>query len=223
MVKEYDNNSSEEIVINFLKKNKNFFIKYPDLATKLNFPLKDTGSDKVIDLDAYRYKKISQENIDLQNQMTEILLAGKSHISSQKRILKSSLKILNSKSTDKVIGVILADFKTLLGCEIVNCFSSDSNIDINNVQKIDIKIAKSYFKDKVIINLNQNPKGILLFFPNKSKIIKSYILLNININENFFIIAMGSKDITKFSPDQQIGLVEYLIKIIEIKLKKELL
>jgi uncharacterized protein YigA (DUF484 family) len=223
MVKEYDNNSSEEIVINFLKKNKNFFIKYPELATKLNFPLKDTGSDKVIDLDAYRYKKISQENIDLQNQMTEILLAGKSHISSQKRILKSSLKILNSKSTDKVIGVILADFKTLLGCEIVNCFSSDSNIDINNVQKIDIKIAKSYFKDKAIINLNQNPKGILLFFPNKSKIIKSYILLNININENFFIIAMGSKDITKFSPDQQIGLVEYLIKIIEIKLKKELL
>ena len=223
MVKEYDNNSSEEIVINFLKKNKNFFIKYPDLATELNFPLKDTGSDKVIDLDAYRYKKISQENIDLQNQMTEILLAGKSHISSQNRILKSSLKILNSKSTDKVIGVILADFKTLLGCEIVNCFSSDSNIDINNVQKIDIKIAKSYFKDKAIINLNQNPKGILLFFPNKSKIIKSYILLNININENFFIIAMGSKDITKFSPDQQIGLVEYLIKIIEIKLKKELL
>lgn len=223
MVKEYDNNSSEEIVINFLKKNKNFFIKYPDLATELNFPLKDTGSDKVIDLDAYRYKKISQENIDLQNQMTEILLAGKSHISSQKRILKSSLKILNSKSTDKVIGVILADFKTLLGCEIVNCFSSDSNIDINNVQKIDIKIAKSYFKDKAIINLNQNPKGILLFFPNKSKIIKSYILLNININENFFIIAMGSKDITKFSPDQQIGLVEYLIKIIEIKLKKDLL
>ena len=221
MVKEYDNNSSEEIVINFLKKNKNFFIKYPDLATELNFPLKDTGSDKVIDLDAYRYKKISQENIDLQNQMTEILLAGKSHISSQKRILKSSLKILNSKSTDKVIGVILADFKTLLGCEIVNCFSSDTNID--NVQKIDIKIAKSYFKDKAIINLNQNPKGILLFFPNKSKIIKSYILLNININENFFIIAMGSKDITKFSPDQQIGLVEYLIKIIEIKLKKELL
>lgn len=221
MVKEYDNNSSEEIVINFLKKNKNFFIKYPDLATELNFPLKDTGSDKVIDLDAYRYKKISQENIDLQNQMTEILLAGKSHIASQKRILKSSLKILNSKSTDKVIGVILADFKTLLGCEIVNCFSSDSNID--NVQKIDIKIAKSYFKDKAIINLNQNPKGILLFFPNKSKIIKSYILLNININENFFIIAMGSKDIMKFSPDQQVELVEYLIRIIEIKLKKELL
>jgi len=223
MIKEYDNNSLEEIVINYLKKNNNFFIKYPDLASELNYPLKNRGSDKVIDLDAYRYEKISQENIDLQNQMTEILLAGKSHISSQKKILKSSLKILKSKSIDKFINVILTDFKILLGCEIINCFSSDDNININNVQKIDIKVAKSYFKDKAIININQNPKGILLYFPNKSKIIKSYILLNINISENFFIIAMGSKNISKFSPDQQVELVEYLIKIIEIRLKKELL
>jgi len=223
MKKDQDKNSSEELVITYLKKNKNFFLKYPELTKELNFSLKDNGSDKIIDLDAYRYKKISQENIDLQNQMTEILLAGKSHSSSQKRILKSSLKILNSKSINKVINAILADFKILLGCEIINCFSTDDSINIIDVQKIDAKIAKSYFKDKEIINLNQNPKGTLLYFPNKSKIVKSYILLKVNMNENFIIIAMGSKDIKKFSPDQQVSLVEYLIKIIEIKLKKELL
>ena len=218
MKKEQGKNSSEELVITYLKKNKNFFLKYPELIKELNFSLKDNGSDKVIDLDAYRYKKISQENIDLQNQMTEILLAGKSHITSQKRILKSSLKILNSKSINKVINAILADFKTLLGCEIINCFSTDNSININDVQKIDVKIAKSYFKDKAITNINQNPKGALLYFPNKSKIVKSYILLKVNMNENFLIIAMGSKDINKFSPDQQVDLVEYLIKIIEIKI-----
>jgi len=218
MKKEQDKNSSEELVITYLKKNKNFFLKYPELIKKLNFSLKDNGSDKVIDLDAYRFKKISQENIDLQNQMTEILLAGKSHITSQKRILKSSLKILNSKSINKVINAILADFKTLLGCEIINCFSTDNSININDVQKIDVKIAKSYFKDKAITNINQNPKGALLYFPNKSKIVKSYILLKVNMSENFLIIAMGSKDINKFSPDQQVDLVEYLIKIIEIKI-----
>ena len=218
MKKEQDKNSSEELVITYLKKNKNFFLKYPELIKELNFSLKDNGSDKVIDLDTYRFKKISQENIDLQNQMTEILLAGKSHITSQKRILKSSLKILNSKSINKVINAILADFKTLLGCEIINCFSTDNSININDVQKIDVKIAKSYFKDKAITNINQNPKGALLYFPNKSKIVKSYILLKVNMSENFLIIAMGSKDINKFSPDQQVDLVEYLIKIIEIKI-----
>ena len=122
MTRKNNNGSAEELVQNFLKKNKNFFIKHPELLKELQFPLKDEGSDKVIDLQIYRYKKINQENIDLQNQMTQILLAGKSHLQSQKRILRSSLKILNCKSLSKVISVILTDFKTLLGCQYINCF-----------------------------------------------------------------------------------------------------
>ena len=218
MKRKDDNSSAEELVQNFLKKNKNFFIKHPELLKELQFPLKDEGSEKVIDLQVYRYKKINQENIDLQNQMTQILLAGKSHMQSQKRILKSSLKILNSKSLAKVFSVILSDFKTLLGCEYINCFSTNNNISINEVQKVDTRVAKSYFRDKTMTNLNQNPKGVLLFFPNKSPQIKSYILLKINFQEDMFVVAMGSKDINKFNPDQQVDLIEYLVKIIEIKI-----
>ena len=218
MKRKDDNSSAEELIQNFLKKNKNFFIKHPELLKELQFPLKDEGSDKVIDLQVYRYKKINQENIDLQNQMTQILLAGKSHMQSQKRILKSSLKILNSKSLAKVFSVILSDFKTLLGCEYINCFSTNNNVGINEVQKIDTRVAKSYFRDKTMTNLNQNPKGVLLFFPNKSPQIKSYILLKINFQEDMFVVAMGSKNINKFNPDQQVDLIEYLIKIIENKI-----
>ena len=218
MKRKDDNSSAEELIQNFLKKNKNFFIKHPELLKELQFPLKDEGSDKVIDLQVYRYKKINQENIDLQNQMTQILLAGKSHMQSQKRILKSSLKILNSKSLAKVFGVILSDFKLLLGCEYINCFSTNNNIGINEVQKIDTRVAKSYFREKAMTNLNQNPKGVLLFFPNKSPQIKSYILLKINFQEDMFVVAMGSKDINKFNSDQQVDLIEYLIKIIENKI-----
>ena len=218
MKRKDDNSSAEELVQNFLKKNKNFFIKHPELLKELQFPLKHEGSDKVIDLQVYRYKKINQENIDLQNQMTQILLAGKSHMQSQKRILKSSLKILNSKSLAKVFSVILSDFKLLLGCEYINCFSTNNNVGINEVQKIDTRVAKSYFRDKTMTNLNQNPKGVLLFFPNKSPQIKSYILLKINFQEDMFVVAMGSKDINKFNPDQQVDLIEYLIKVIENKI-----
>ena len=218
MKRKDDNSSPEELVKNFLKKNKNFFLKHTDLLKELQFPTKNRESDKVIDLQVYRYKKINQENIDLQNQMTQILLAGKSHMQSQKRILKSSTKILNCKSLKKVFEVILSDFKILLGCEYINCFSTSNNVGINEVQKIDTRVAKSYFRDKAITNLNQNPKGVLLFFPNKSPQIKSYILLKINFQEDIFIVAMGSKDINKFNPDQQVDLIEYLIKIIEIKI-----
>ena len=219
MTKEKDKDSAEEIVINYLKKNKNFFIKYPEITKQLNFLIKDNGSNKVIDLDAYRYKKISQENIDLQNQMTEILLAGKSHQNSQKRILKSTLRILNTKTLSKLTDVIINDLKNILACDIVNCFTSNNSLKIDNLNKIDSRIAQSYFKNNSLTNLNQNPKGILLFFPNKSKLIKSYILLKIIFNNSFLIVAMGSKNKENFTQDMQVDLVEFLIKIIEIKLK----
>ena len=218
MAKENGKDSAEELVIKYLKKNKNFFIKFPELTKEFNFPLKDRSSDKVIDLDAYRYKKISQENIDLQNQITEILLAGKSLVSVQRRILRSSLKILNSKSMLKIIDVIINDFKIFLACDVVNCFTTDNNFKINNVHLVDKKISNTYFKNKFKTYLNQNPKGILLYFPNKSKIIKSYILLKVNVGNNYLIIAMGSKEKNKFSPDLKVDLIEYLTRIIEIKL-----
>ena len=103
---------------------------------------------------------------------------------------------------------------------IINCFLTEYHTNINEVQKIDSKVAKSYFKDKSITNLNQNPKGILLYFPNKSKIVKSYILLKINLgNKDFFVVAMGSKDpLINLIPANRLISVEYLIKIIEIKI-----
>ena len=94
----HEDEISEKQIINFLKKNKNFFIKNSELVNELNFPTVDNSSDKGVDLEAYRYKKISQQNIDLQNQMTKVLLAGKSHLNAQKKILKSTIRILNIKS-----------------------------------------------------------------------------------------------------------------------------
>ena len=214
----HEDEISEKLIINFLKKNKNFFIKNSELINELNFPTQDNSSDKVIDLEAYRYKKISQQNIDLQNQMTKILLAGKSHLNAQKRVLKSTIRILNIKSLPKLITLIKNDLKIILGCDEMNCFITNENIRAENLSQLDIKVANSYFKNKMVTNLNQNPKGLLLFFPNKSEKIKSYILLKVKFREDIIILAMGSKDKNKFTVDMQTDLVEYLIKIIEVNL-----
>ena len=214
----HEDEISEKQIINFLKKNKNFFIKNSELVNELNFPTVDNSSDKVVDLEAYRYKKISQQNIDLQNQMTKVLLAGKSHLNAQKRILKSTIRILNVKNLQKLISLIKNDLKIILGCDEMNCFVTNENIRSENLSQLDNKIANSYFKNKMVTNLNQNPKGLLLFFPNKSATIKSYILLKVKFREDSLILAMGSNNKNKFTVDMQTDLVEYLIKIIEVNL-----
>ena len=210
--------SSKELVIQYLKKNKKLFVYYPELLEQLEFPSIFKDADKIVDLNAYRSQKFKNNYDRLKKQMSEVLKAGSSHIVSQKRILKTSLKILNTKSLAKLIDVIVNDLGSLLACDLVNCYFTSDKIKHNSISQMDNEIATSYFRDKPQTYLNQNPKGIPLFFPNKSKIIKSYILLKIVYGTDRFIVAMGSKDINKFTKDQQVDLIEYLIQIIQIKL-----
>ena len=210
--------SAEELVIQYLKKNKDLFVNHPELLEQLEFPSQLKGTNKIIDLNAYRFKKFKNDYDHLKKQMSEILKAGSSHLVSQKRILKSSLKVLNTKSLSKLIDVIVNDLGDLLACDLVNCYFTSDKIKHHGISQIDNKIATSYFRDKPQTNLNQNPKGIPLFFPNKTKIIKSYILLKIIYGSDRFIVAMGSKDVNKFTKDQQVDLIEYLIQVIQIKL-----
>ena len=218
MAKKYDKDSTEELVIQYLKKNNNFFLDFPNLVDVLNFPAQVKESNKIIDLNAYRSKKVKNDYDQLKKQMTEILKAGSSHLVSQKRILKTSLKILNTKSLTKLINVIVNDFGPLLACDLVNCFFTSNRFKQSSISQIDNKVATSYFRDKPQTYLNQNPKGISLFFPNKSKIIKSYMLLKIVYGSDRFIVAMGSKNVNKFTQDQQVDLIEFLIQIIQIRL-----
>ena len=210
--------SAEDLVLQYLIKNKDLFVRHPKLLEQLEFPSQLKGTNKIIDLNAYRSKKLKSDYDYLKKLMSKILKAGSGHLVSQKRILKSSLKILNTKSLSKLINLIAKDLGPLLACHVVNCFITSNKLRHNSLSQIDNKIAISYFRDKSQTNLNQNPKGIPLFFPNKSRIIKSYLLLKIVYGSDRFIVAMGSKDINKFTKDQKVDLIEYLIQIIQIKL-----
>ena len=44
-----DKSSAEELVIQYLKKNKNLFLNYPELLNEMNFPSQIKDSNKIID------------------------------------------------------------------------------------------------------------------------------------------------------------------------------
>lgn len=218
MPKKNSSFSDEKFVIQYLKKNKKFFLENPDLLKMINFNNIAKNSNKIVDLNSYRLEKTKNDYNKLKNQMNAVLKAGSNLISSQNRILKASLKVLNTRKLSKLIELIVNDLATLLVCDVANCFFTSNKIRHNKINQIDNKIASNFFLQKPQTYLNQNPKGIPLFFPNKSKIIKSYMLIKIVFHSDRFIIALGSKNINKFTKDQKVDLIEYLIQVIQIKL-----
>ena len=65
-----DRESAEELVIQYLKKNKNLFLDNPELLNEVNFPAEAKIFNRIIDLNAYRSNKIKNEYDQLKNQMT---------------------------------------------------------------------------------------------------------------------------------------------------------
>lgn len=218
MKKKDEQDPFEKKIKSYLLKNKNFFLDHQDLLSELNFTTTKKTSSKIIDLNAYRSLKIKKDNEKLNKQISTILKVGNSNLNSQKRILKTSLRILNTKSLTKLIDVISNDFGSLLGCDVVNCYFTNNKINHKDIKIINNKLTNNFFNEKPQTYLNQNPKGVSIFFPNKSKIVKSYILLKIIYNSDRFILAMGSKNPQKFTKDQKVDLIEYLIQVTQIKL-----
>ena len=85
MSKKNNKSSVEVLVIQYLKKNKNLFLNYPELLNELNFPSQIKDSNKIIDLNIYRSNKIKKDYDQLKQQMKEILKAGNQ--SNRKRLI----------------------------------------------------------------------------------------------------------------------------------------
>ena len=61
MTNKKKNYSEKEFVIDYLKKNKDFFIQFPFLINEINFPTQLEGFNRILDLNAYRSKKIKND------------------------------------------------------------------------------------------------------------------------------------------------------------------
>jgi len=216
-------NKNEEIA-KFLKKNKNFLIQNPYLLKILEFPSDWKSGDKIIDFNVHQSKKLKKENDYLKSKISNILIAGQSNFNSQNRIFKASLRIINAKSIDLFLKIIIEDCPILFDTDIIYAYSN--NKILTNIRKqnkfleIDEKILKKIFIKNNCINLSNKIEYLPIFFQGTYKVIKSFILLKIRIDKKYFIIfSIGSKDKNKFSTKQRGELINFFIKICEYKIK----
>ena len=211
-----ENNNS---VIEYLKKNKNFFIKNPNLLNVLNFPSKWKSEEKIIDFNAHQSIKLKNDMIKLKKNIINVLKFSKDNEIAQKKIFKACIKIINTKNIENYFQIIINDCNEILECDSINIFCNSKKYEKNKVNFInEIQINKIFNNNRLYVA--NNLKYISFFFPGKNKIIKSFISLKVQINKNeFFIISMGSQNKEKFPQDSAYDLILFLIKVCESKIK----
>ena len=87
-------------------------------------------------------------------------------LSCQQDIIILAKEIIRSEPK---LDILINNMKTLLACDFVNCYFTSNKLKYNGLNQIDNRVALSYFRNEFQINLNQNSKGILVFFLNLVK------------------------------------------------------
>ena len=211
---------SEEDVITFLKKEKSFFLKHPDLLEELDTPGHEHGGG-VADFQQALLKRLKADKTDAQRLQRELIETARANMSNYTRIQTAVLVLLEAESFEEFISVITQDYPVLLDVDTVNLVIESTSKEIPFVNQSGIRFARQGTVDKLLGQgdalLQGNINGTEEIFGPGAGLVKSQALLRLEISHNTpaGIIAFGSRDPEAFGPDQAIDQIGFLAQVVE--------
>ncbi len=213
MMKKKVNNQQ---VIDFLKKNPNFFILNPDALSELNFPVKQKNF-KATDSKVIPFKDWIIEN--LKTIQRNIIDNARHNFVTQKKIHNSVIKILEINTLNDLFFFIRDQLPKTFNLEIVNVVTSNKSISdkYSLIFKDEITIAKVYGKkNQLIMDAVDNE---LKIFEKSGKEIYSNAIFSLcpKLFSESSLLVYGSED-KHFLDNKAFDLIFFFSKVIQERL-----
>jgi uncharacterized protein YigA (DUF484 family) len=211
---------SEEDVIAFLKKQKSFFLKHPDLLEELDTPGNEHGGG-VVDFQQVLLNRLKADKNDAQRVQRELIETARANMSNYTRIQTAILVLLEAESFEEFISVMTEDFPVLLDVDTVNLVIESTSKEIPFINQSGIRFARQGTVEKLLGQgdalLQGNINGTEDIFGPGAGLVKSQALLRLEISHSTpaGIIAFGSRDPEAFGPDQAIDQIGFLAQVVE--------
>jgi uncharacterized protein YigA (DUF484 family) len=132
---------SDEDVVAFLKKDKGFFLKYPDLLEELDTPGAAHGNG-VADFQQALLNRLKADKSNAQRLQRELIETARANMSNYTRIQTAILVLLEAESFEEFISVITQDFPVLLDVDTVNLVIESTSREIPFVNQSGIRFAR---------------------------------------------------------------------------------
>ncbi len=213
MIKKKINNQQ---VIDFLKKNPNFFILNPAALSELNFPVKQKNL-KAIDSKVISFKDWIIEN--LKNIQKNIIDNARHNFLTQKKIHNSVIEILEVKTLDDLFLFIRDQLPKTFNLEIVNLVTSNKSFSekYSLIFKDEITIEKIYGKKNQLI-MDAVDKELKIFDKSENKIYSNAIFsLCSKLFSQSSLLVYGSRD-KHFLNNKAFDLIFFFSKVIQERL-----
>ncbi|TAL30600.1 MAG: DUF484 family protein [Alphaproteobacteria bacterium] len=211
---------SEEDVIAFLKKKKNFFRDHPEVLEHLDAPGQKHGKG-VVDFQQALVERLKADKSAAHKVQKELIETFRANMNNQNRIQTAVLVILEAETFEEFIETMTQDLPVLLDVDTVNLVIEATSKEVPFINQSGIRFARQGFVKQWLGTgdalLQSNINGHEDVFGPGAGLVKSHALLRLEISPNTpaGIIAFGSRDPEAFGPEQAIDQIGFLAQVVE--------
>lgn len=205
---------NKESVLDFIREN-------PDIIEDLLPPKERPQKGSIADFQSYLIDKLKADKEEVINGTRELVENARSNMNNQQRIHNAVLRLLEATSMSDFIQVTTMDIATMLGVDIavliVECEDEQiPHIDQKGLRCLPAGTVTKWMGDKTVIMQN-NISGIEAVYGGGAQLVRSQILLRIDISENTppALLAFGSRDQDMFTDGQATDQISFLARVVE--------
>lgn len=216
---------TKDDVLAFLKDNPNFLQENPDAIDALLPQKKRPVRGQPADFQAYMIERLKSAKEEAVQTTREIVENSRANMNNQQRIHAAVLRMLEATNFGDFIHSITMDLASILDVDIaVMVVEADGesvpHIQTNGIRAVPPGTVDMWMADKAVM-LEDNISGIEPIYGGGATLVKSQILLRIDIAQNGMgntppaILAFGSREPDMFGEGQATDQILFLARVIE--------
>jgi len=216
-----DTEVTERQVVDYLLGRPDFLVKHPRILQNMAAPGRSLG-EGVTDFQQAMIDRLRQEIDNARGQSQELIDNSRVNMSVQSRVHECVLALVAANSFEELIQTVTTDMAVILDLDAVTlCIEavdhSQAQIRTNGLQLLSEGTVRSLVPDGQSCILRSDISGDPELFGAAAPLVRSDALMRLKISDATkpALLALGSRNATKFHPGQATELLTFLTRVLE--------
>lgn len=212
-----ENRLNADKVKAYLKRHPDFLIRHPELVGVLAPPSKQRG-ENVLDMQHFMIDRLQGSLARAEATRDDVIAASRSNLSSQGRIHRAVLELLEARSFEEFIEVVTSDFVNLLDIDLASlCVETVKDGKMAHATTGGVRVLKRGSVALLMgksgdVVLRSEIRGEAMIYGAAASVVRSDALLRLAMGPHApaGLLALGSRDTQHFGPRQGKELLQFL-------------
>jgi len=216
---------ADDEVAEYLRRHPDFLSERPELMRVLTPPARRNG-DGVVDLQQFMIERLRAEVTRLKKNQRVLIGANRAHRIRQTRINEAVIDLLAARTFEEVIQTLTTDLAVRLDVDAVALCVEAEDPNVPGVTRGGVRILRPGTIDSVMghssdVVLGISAAGDRRIFRQAAGLVQSNALLRLRVSPlaPSGLLALGSRDATRFQDGESTELLDFLARVVESTLR----